>query len=228
MHLHRSAGLSTAARRAARPFIIALSASSLFALAGCREEAASAVAPPAIERTDKRILFHGASVPQIDLPAGESRPISSVLNIASPMRFGEFVWDDEGIPPGKLWVLVDLGAQTIAVFRGSHEIGTAVMLYGAEEKPTPIGSFTVRERRKDHWSRTYDAPMPYMLRLTDDGVAIHGSTVIPGSATHGCLGLPLDFAKRLFNAARVGDEVIIARNARELAKPGPSASAART
>jgi lipoprotein-anchoring transpeptidase ErfK/SrfK len=48
-----------------------------------------------------------------------------------------------------------------------------------------------------------------MLRLTKDGVAIHGSTVREGWATHGCIGVPLGFAKLLFAAAKKGDPVVI-------------------
>ena len=51
--------------------------------------------------------------------------------------------------------------------------------------------------------------MPYSLWLTSDGVAIHGSSVRWGSATHGCVGIPLDFAAKLFGAAHVGDRVDI-------------------
>jgi lipoprotein-anchoring transpeptidase ErfK/SrfK len=51
--------------------------------------------------------------------------------------------------------------------------------------------------------------MPYMLRLTDDGVAIHGSNVRQGRATHGCIGVPLGFAKMLFATASKGDPVFI-------------------
>jgi lipoprotein-anchoring transpeptidase ErfK/SrfK len=51
--------------------------------------------------------------------------------------------------------------------------------------------------------------MPYMLRLTNDGVAIHGSNVRQGWATHGCIGVPPDFARLLFAAAAKGDAVVI-------------------
>jgi lipoprotein-anchoring transpeptidase ErfK/SrfK len=54
--------------------------------------------------------------------------------------------------------------------------------------------------------------MPFMLRLTDDGVAIHGSNVRQGYATHGCIGIPLDFARKLFAATHKGDIVAILRS----------------
>jgi lipoprotein-anchoring transpeptidase ErfK/SrfK len=95
------------------------------------------------------------------------------------------------------------------VFRGGHEIGSAVILYGTDGKPTPTGSFTILEKDAHHYSRSYDAPMPYMLRLTSDGVAIHGSNVRQGYATHGCIGVPPDFARLLFGAAAKGDTVVI-------------------
>jgi lipoprotein-anchoring transpeptidase ErfK/SrfK len=68
---------------------------------------------------------------------------------------------------------------------------------------------------KDHRSITYDnAPMPYTLRLTPDGVSIHGSDVRWGRATHGCVGVPVAFAERLFGQVSKGDEVVIISDGR--------------
>jgi lipoprotein-anchoring transpeptidase ErfK/SrfK len=127
------------------------------------------------------------------------------------MHYGQFVWNDEVAQGGKVWVLVNLGAQTISVFRGQHEIGTAVALYGVDGKPTPLGRFRVLEMRKDHQSSIYDAEMPYTLKLSNDGIAIHGSDVRAGVGTHGCIGIPLEFASKLFGAVDVGTEVFTVR-----------------
>jgi lipoprotein-anchoring transpeptidase ErfK/SrfK len=54
--------------------------------------------------------------------------------------------------------------------------------------------------------------MPYTLRLTGDGVAIHGSQVRWGAATHGCVGVPSEFARHLFAVTKVGDPVLILRS----------------
>jgi len=135
--------------------------------------------------------------------------VASLLKVASRLRYGDFKWDEQGVPPGRLWVRVDLKTQTLSVFRGGHEIGTAVILYGTDGKPTPLGDFRVLGKSKQHYSRTYDAPMPSSLWLTDDGVAIHGSDIRWGAATHGCVGVPLKFAALLFGAAAVGDRVSI-------------------
>jgi lipoprotein-anchoring transpeptidase ErfK/SrfK len=156
-----------------------------------------------------RIWYRGQKTPEIVFPGGVRRPIRSLLDVQHAMTFGDYVWDENGVPPGPLWVRIDIGAQLISVFRGEHEIGTAVILYGGNGKPTPIGAFHVQRKAKDYVSHTYDTPMPFALMLTNDGVAIHASNVRPGWATHGCIGVPIDFAKRLFDAMRLGDSVLI-------------------
>nr|WP_294171200.1 L,D-transpeptidase family protein [uncultured Sphingomonas sp.] len=168
---------------------------------------------PAFATDGPRVRFQPAQLPVISLAPGQERAIGSVLNVPEAMRYGEHVWNDEGVPPGKPWILVDLKAQTLSVFRGRDEIGTAVTLYGVDEKPTPTGRFTVLAKMKDHRSSLYDAPMPYTLRLTGDGIAIHGSDVRDGAGTHGCLGIPLEFASLLFQQVPVGSEVVILRDA---------------
>jgi len=158
-----------------------------------------------------RIVYPEGSRPV--LAAGGAPPIvvRSLLNVGHAMSYGDHVWDEEGVGRGPLRVRVDLARQTVSVFRGGDEIGTAVILYGADDRPTPAGSFPILARARSHRSSLYDAPMPYMLRLTGDGVALHGSSVEKGYATHGCIGLPEGFARRLFDAARVGDLVTVVR-----------------
>ncbi|NUT01574.1 MAG: L,D-transpeptidase family protein, partial [Sphingomonas sp.] len=136
--------------------------------------------------------------------------VKSILNVRKRMDDGDFVWNDRHIPKGPVWVRVDLKRQILSVFRAGHEIGTAVILYGATEKETPDGVFPVKAKIADHSSITYDnAPMPYTLRLTDDGVSIHGSDVRWGAATHGCIGVPPEFARRLYQQVSRGDQVVI-------------------
>jgi hypothetical protein len=138
------------------------------------------------------------------------RPIKTILDVRSPMTYGDFRWDDKGVPAGPTWVRVDLDSQILSVFRSGEEIGTAVILYGADGVPTPTGKFPILAKLRDHRSVTYDnAPMPFTLRLTPDGVSIHGSNVRWGFATHGCVGVPAEFAARLFDVVKAGDEVLI-------------------
>jgi lipoprotein-anchoring transpeptidase ErfK/SrfK len=153
-------------------------------------------------------------------PTPEPRPVARptpnplivkrVLDIG-PIKFGDYTWDDAGVPAGPLIVTVDLAAQTLSVFRDGYEIGATAILYGADDKPTPLGSFPILMKDAHHVSSLYGAPMPYTMRLTNDGVAVHGTEVAWGYATHGCIGVPTAFAKLLFREAKVGDRVIITR-----------------
>lgn len=136
--------------------------------------------------------------------------VKRVLRIDGPFRHGDYVWDEKGAPAtGPVVITVDLKAETLSVFRAGYEIGAAVILYGATDKPSPQGAFPITQKDADHVSNLYDAPMPYAQRLTSDGVFIHGSDVEYGRGTHGCIGVPVAFAKKLFGVTKLGDIVVI-------------------
>jgi len=168
-----------------------------------------AVAPAAVP-TDGRIRLTAEQSREAFATRHYAQPIATLLDVQTPLRFGDYRWDDKGVPANRTWISIDLRKQLISVFRGPHEIGTAVILYGATSRETPIGTFPILAKLKHHTSITYDnAPMPYTLRLTPDGVSIHGSNVRDGYATHGCIGVPVEFAAKLFDAVSRGDKVII-------------------
>lgn len=165
----------------------------------------AAVAAP----SGPRLSYPADHLPVLTLPDGKRRPVRSLLNVPRSLHYGQWVWNDAGIPAGPTWVRIDLAAQTLSLFRAGHEIGTAVILYGTDGKPTPTGVFPVLEKAREHRSTLYDAEMPYMLRLTGDGVAIHASDVRFGRATHGCIGVPPAFARLLFEQVKRRDPVAI-------------------
>ena len=75
---------------------------------------------------------------------------------------------------------------------------------------TPTGTFSILEKDVDHHSSLYDnAPMPFMQRLTWDGVALHGGQVMAEPASHGCVRLPRGFARLLFGVTSLGGRVVI-------------------
>ena len=138
--------------------------------------------------------------------------IKRVLPIDGPIRYGDWHWDEAGVPAGPLVITVDLDARVLSVFRDGYEIAATAVLLGTQDKPTPTGLFPITEKDADHHSTIYDgAPMPYMMRLTSDGVTIHGTTVQNGYASHGCVGVPTPFAKKLFGIVRLGTPVYITR-----------------
>lgn len=145
-------------------------------------------------------------------PAADERfVIKRILPINGPIRYGEWHWDDANVPDGPIVITVDLDARVLSVFRNGYEIGATAVLLGSEEKPTPLGVFPITQKKKHHVSNLYDAEMPYMQRLTDDGVALHATTVERGYASRGCVGMPKDFAAKVFGATKLGDRVFITR-----------------
>jgi lipoprotein-anchoring transpeptidase ErfK/SrfK len=145
-------------------------------------------------------------------PAQPASPfaVNTVLGLDYPLLPNDYVWDEEGVPDGPIGIVIDLEAQRLYVYRAGVEIGRSVIIYGDDDKPTPTGTFPILEKDIDHVSNLYDAPMPYMLRLTWDGIAIHGSGEIGYEyATHGCIGLPDEFAAILYREAGLGDNVLV-------------------
>lgn len=195
--------LTAAAVIAAVAVVLAILAFARFPSPGDR----ATVVYHVVEPSGPRLRYPEGKRPALPLTGGETRQVASLLNVDQAMKFGDFVWNDDGVREGPAWVRIDLARQMISVFRGGDEIGTAVILYGTDGMPTPSGRFTVRNKDATYHSRSYDAPMPFALFLTDDGVAIHASNVRRGFATHGCIGVPEDFARRLFAVVEKGDPV---------------------
>jgi lipoprotein-anchoring transpeptidase ErfK/SrfK len=135
--------------------------------------------------------------------------LTSVLMLDTPLHAGQFAWSSAGTPAGRTTIVVDLAAQQLYFYRDGAEIGRSSIIYGADTMPTPTGTFPILEKDKDHISNLYFAPMPYMLRLTMDGVSIHASKMNEKFATHGCIGVPTEFAARLFKEVKPGDDVIV-------------------
>ena len=150
-----------------------------------------------------------AAAPAVPPQPASGFTVRSILAPDRPMQPGDYLWDDQAAPAGALRIVVDLEAQRLYVYRGGIEIGRSSIIYGADDKPTPLGSFPILEKDADHVSNIYDAEMPYMLRLTWDGIAIHGSTVDDWAATNGCIGVPDEFAALLFRQVKLGDRVLV-------------------
>ncbi len=177
-----------------------------------------------LDARDSGVSVSTAEAPATVQPAAAPAPgpataqespfvIKRILPIDGPIKYGDWYWDDAGVPDGPLVVTVDLDARVLSVFRGGYEIGAAAVLLGTDEHPTPLGTFPILSKERHNISEKYNnAPMPWTLRLTWDGIAIHGgATVENGYASHGCIGSPNDFVSKLYSVARKGDKVIITR-----------------
>lgn len=154
---------------------------------------------------------YGAILAKLEADAKRPFTVRRTLPIKGPIKYGEWHWDDEGVPEGPVVITVDLQARTISVFRNGYEIGAAAVMLGTDEHPTPTGTFPILTKERHNVSEKYgNAPMPWTLRLTWDGIAIHGGADVEnGYASHGCVAIPNELAAKLFEVAQKGDKVII-------------------
>ena len=118
-----------------------------------------------------------------------------------------WVWPNTAAT-GPLSVVISLADQRAYVYRGGTMVAVSSAATGRDGKETPVGVFPILQKQVKHTSSLYDAaPMPYMERLTWDGVALHGGSTPGFRNSHGCVHLPLAFARKLYGATRIGTVV---------------------
>ncbi|MGH8028801.1 MAG: L,D-transpeptidase family protein [Arenimonas sp.] len=124
---------------------------------------------------------------------------------------GEYLWHPEIAPAGPLLMVVDLPTQRATLYRNGVRIAVTTVSTGKAGKDTPPGVFTILQKHATHFSSLYDAaPMPFMQRLTWDGIALHAGRIPGYPASHGCVRLPLEFARHLFAVTDLGMTVVVA------------------
>lgn len=142
--------------------------------------------------------------------AAEARSDSYDLLHNKTLKPGGYVWRDDGDGPAPR-VVVSLSDQMAYVYRGDDLVGLATISTGKDGKESPVGRFNVLAKEVMHHSKKYDdAPMPFMQRIDDYGIALHAGYNPGYPASHGCIRLPAAFAKKLFGVTQVGTEVLIA------------------
>jgi hypothetical protein len=133
-----------------------------------------------------------------------------VLDVAKQLKNGEYVWAPELASGGPLLVIANLHTQRLIVFRNGVPIGASTISSGKSGHETPTGVFTILQKAKEHYSKTYNnAPMPNMQRLTWKGIALHAGNLPGYPASHGCIRLPSKFSGLLFGATDLGMTVVI-------------------
>lgn len=140
-------------------------------------------------------------------------PVSSMSQAAAEvagsegqvMQPGGYRWLEEGPFDGPLYLIISLQRQMVHVYNGDRLVGMASVSTGTPGHRTPTGEFTILQKREWHRSNLYsNAPMPFMQRLTWDGVALHAGHNPGYPASHGCIRLPTAFARTLFGMTQLG------------------------
>ena len=152
------------------------------------------------------------------LPAVAATPLwgantsSPIGTPAADLKPGQWYWGGLNKGWGPMAVIVSLTEQRAYVYRNGILIGVSTVSTGKPGYETPTGVFTILQKDKDHRSNLYNsAPMPYQQRLTWDGVALHAGGLPGYPESHGCVHLPSEFARLLFENSSMGMVVVISK-----------------
>lgn len=123
----------------------------------------------------------------------------------STLAPGSYRWLEDGPWSGPIYMIISIERQMVHVYSGDRLIGAASVSTGMKGHSTPKGEFAILQKRQWHRSNIYsNAPMPFMQRLTWDGIALHGGHNPGYPASHGCIRLPQAFARKLFEVTQLG------------------------
>jgi len=158
--------------------------------------------------------------------AREAEPTSESVAMMNP---GDFLWNDDPASQqtaSGVRIVVSITDQKMYVYRGAKLMAVSAVSTGKPGHDTPTGDFKILQKQVKHRSSLYDdAPMPYMQRITWDGVAIHAGRDPGYAASHGCVRVPIAFAKRLYAITRVGARVTITDETLAADVPSPPLNA---
>ena len=167
---------------------------------------APAVQAPAV-LSSAPVTEEAAPAVEAEAPVAEEADAMVEMTELEP---GEFLWAPERSTQGEVEVVVSIPLQRAYVYRGGTLIGLTTVSTGRRGHETPTGTFNILQKRREHYSSLYNnAPMPFMQRLTWDGIALHAGQIPGRPASHGCVRLPLAFARELFAVTQVGASVHI-------------------
>lgn len=147
-------------------------------------------------------------------------------------------WDGDGVP-GKPSVKIRLSEQRAYFYKGGELVGVSQLSTGREGLDTPIGTYKITQKDKDHVSSKYGdyvdtegnvvvpnvdltkdpkppgtiykgAPMPYFMRVVG-GVGMHAGYLPGYPASHGCIRMPDFMAENFFRNVTEGTPITIAQ-----------------
>jgi len=111
---------------------------------------------------------------------------------------------------GPVLALVSLSKQRVWLYGSSGVIAESAVTTGMAGHRTPTGVFSILQKSKFHRSNLYwNAPMPYMQRITWSGVTFHAGVITGQPASHGCIRLPHRFAVELWGMTKIGTRVVV-------------------
>jgi len=135
---------------------------------------------------------------------------------------GDRFWDGQKISTSTKQIIVNRKTQTLYAYEGDVLFMMEKISTGLELTPTPAGTFTVFKKTPSRYmqgplpgvsGQYYDLPgVPWNLYFTHGGAVIHGAywhDSFGRKYSHGCVNLPPDKARKLYDWADLGMKVTV-------------------
>jgi lipoprotein-anchoring transpeptidase ErfK/SrfK len=123
---------------------------------------------------------------------------------------GQYLWASSVPSEGETRIVIDRLTQMAYVYRADKLVGAASISTARQGHITPLGEWTILEKRPFYRSKKYEnAPMPWMERFDEYGTAFHGGQNPGYPASHGCIRMPVKFAEKVYGLTKVGTKVVI-------------------
>jgi ankyrin repeat protein len=114
-----------------------------------------------------------------------------------------------GPPPDQLRVEISLASQHAEVIKDGVPVFRTVCSTGRDGYATRTGSYVITNKERNHRSTIYKVEMPYFMRLSCLDFGMHEGVVPNYPASHGCIRLPGDAARKFFAEIPVGTLVTV-------------------
>jgi len=114
-----------------------------------------------------------------------------------------------GPSPDQLRVEISLALQRVALVKNGVAVYRTQCSTGRQGYSTKTGDFVITNKERNHRSTIYHVEMPYFMRLSCLDFGMHAGIVPNHPASHGCIRLPADAARKFFSEIPIGTLVTV-------------------
>ncbi len=114
-----------------------------------------------------------------------------------------------GPSPDRLRLEISLGLQRVALVKNGVPVYRTQCSTGRTGYSTKRGEFVITNKERNHRSTIYHVEMPYFMRLSCLDFGMHAGYVPNYPASHGCIRLPEEAARKFFSELPVGTLVTV-------------------
>ena len=114
-----------------------------------------------------------------------------------------------GPSPDQLRVEISLALQRVALVKNGVPVYRTQCSTGRQGYSTKTGDFVITNKERNHRSTIYHVEMPYFMRLSCLDFGMHAGIVPNYPASHGCIRLPADAARKFFSEIPIGTLVTV-------------------